>query len=271
MEENSFTSKEKKNNKLIKKSLFIVGIVTLVLIVFYFIFQQYNRTDSSNIDQKKTIITTENAEEAYISDTETLMKEFNIMDAYIESIPDGEMAGFKLFRLTVMSDSFEYLSDIEKANFLQKWSAVNYSESKVAVFRTVESNGNVYEFSSGLTLKNGEAFNRETVGDVGIQENYTEPIPLGPEYPKMASGDDKKFAYEAAKAAVLEVLFAPTTAIFPVEIENDDIWEMSPGIFSIQSYGDSQNKFGAMLRFQYAVKIERINWNSYKVLDILIE
>jgi len=81
----------------------------------------------------------------------------------------------------------------------------------------VISNGDIYETNYGIAMVNGERLNQEIIKDETIEEIYTEPIPLGPEYPKFTYGDDKKFAFEAAKSTVLSVQFAPRTAIFPNE------------------------------------------------------
>ncbi len=62
-------------------------------------------------------------------------------------------------------------------------------------------------------------------------------------------------AYLKAKRAVLEKLKAPSTAEFGEHAVKDD----GPA-FTVAGYVDAQNSFGAQIRSQYMVKVEKGSW-----------
>lgn len=84
-------------------------------------------------------------------------------------------------------------------------------------------------------------------------------------------------AYTFAKRIVQERLEVPSTAKFP-EMSQTQIRKVDSATFIINSYVDSQNVFGAMVRTHYKAKVMCSGYNvmfagnrSWKLLDLQME
>lgn len=90
------------------------------------------------------------------------------------------------------------------------------------------------------------------IGILVIGNIYNSYRNNGTQYSSSTTNDDIK-AYRLSKEAVIKRLKAPGTAEFPGIIESKDHYkEVSYGRFEINSWVDSQNSFGAMIRQNYS-------------------
>ena len=75
---------------------------------------------------------------------------------------------------------------------------------------------------------------------------------------------------------VRERLIAPSTAKFPSSRKEADIWTlgkdsgMYENAFRVESYVDSQNSFGAMIRSYYTCDINYVGDDKWRLLDLEI-
>ena len=77
-------------------------------------------------------------------------------------------------------------------------------------------------------------------------------------------------AYNYSEDCVKKILKAPGTAKFPGLLEKaDHIKDLGGGRYQINSWVDSQNGFGALLRSRF-VCIVKINPSSYQCEDVSI-
>jgi hypothetical protein len=118
---------------------------------------------------------------------------------------------------------------------------------------------------------NGEKYAYE---DKFKQYPSTAPVVSNADYnynsPKEPSEDNKAYAWTAAIREVKDRLKSPSSAKFPFSYSQQDIKEVSPSTFVVNSYVDAENSFGAKLRVDFMVKIERTGENTYKLLDIQV-
>lgn len=77
-------------------------------------------------------------------------------------------------------------------------------------------------------------------------------------------------AYTYSEDCVKKILKAPGTAKFPGLLEKaDHIKDLGGGRYQINSWVDSQNGFGALLRSRFLC-IVKINSNSYQCVDVTL-
>lgn len=93
---------------------------------------------------------------------------------------------------------------------------------------------------------------------------------------KVAPKDEKwKRVYDKfevmvmAKNFVTKNLKSPRTAEFPWSVEEYKITSLGDQEFTVSSYVDSQNSFGALLRENYTVKIKQVSKTEWQFLEIL--
>jgi RNA polymerase subunit RPABC4/transcription elongation factor Spt4 len=84
-------------------------------------------------------------------------------------------------------------------------------------------------------------------------------------------GPDKLGAYTMAQQFIKERLKSPSTAEFPSEHSDELTTHLGDGKFIVDSYLDAQNSFGAIVRVEYRVKLEHINEDTWRLLDIDME
>jgi hypothetical protein len=85
--------------------------------------------------------------------------------------------------------------------------------------------------------------------------------------------DLSSMAYVQAKNYVKMVLKAPASADFPFMGQGEEIKE---NLYLVDSYVDSQNSFGAMLRSEYSISLEYqggdpADQNSWKVIGFVLD
>lgn len=95
------------------------------------------------------------------------------------------------------------------------------------------------------------------------------PLPARPSAPSACEND--VMAYNMAKQFVLQRIKTPSTAKFP--------WAGDGGVIrsylgscthEIGGYFDAQNTFGAMIRSRYRAKIQKVDEDNWKVLELVI-
>ena len=86
-----------------------------------------------------------------------------------------------------------------------------------------------------------------------------------------SSGANRMLAYNYAEKFVKQHLKSPGTAKFPGLFEKDEhITELGNGEYRINSWVDSQNGFGAMIRSRFSCKII-IEGDNIRVENLVIE
>jgi hypothetical protein len=80
-------------------------------------------------------------------------------------------------------------------------------------------------------------------------------------------------SYVQAKNFVSQVLKSPATADFPLFGEG---FETGPNTYTVNSFVDSQNGFGAMLRSGYSITLEftggdKADQSNWKVVDFIFD
>lgn len=75
--------------------------------------------------------------------------------------------------------------------------------------------------------------------------------------------DNESAYYNIAKEIVESALKAPATAEFPSIFSDDIKMQRNKDIVAVQSYVDSQNSFGAMIRSEWIVQFKVINISTY--------
>jgi len=87
---------------------------------------------------------------------------------------------------------------------------------------------------------------------------------------KSKTTSEMLLAYNYSEDCVKKILKAPGTAKFPGLLEKaDHIKDLGGGRYQINSWVDSQNGFGALLRSRF-VCIVKINPSSYQCEDVSI-
>lgn len=78
-------------------------------------------------------------------------------------------------------------------------------------------------------------------------------------------------AHDVAKQFVRDRLKAPATAAF-ASIDADRTWirEDEPGIFTVKSYVDAQNSFGANLRTWYLCRVRSTGGKNFVLVDLTV-
>ena len=90
-----------------------------------------------------------------------------------------------------------------------------------------------------------------------------------PEEDKRAQLNDLKIkALVYSHSCIKEKLKAPASADFPSDLKA--VSHLNDSIFIINSYVDSQNSFGAMIRTKYTCKITIIDEDHYRCDDVLL-
>jgi len=89
----------------------------------------------------------------------------------------------------------------------------------------------------------------------------------------MGSVSNRLFAYSIAEDFIVKQLKAPRTAKFPgwFSGKEDHVKYLGNNKYAIRSYVDSQNGFGALIRSQFYVEIERSSELTWRLLKITIE
>jgi len=107
----------------------------------------------------------------------------------------------------------------------------------------------------------------------GYYGDFSEPAKKKPVSDPIIRQDatEKWEAYEAATNIVSTQLVAPSTARFP-SYRYDMITTVDYCTWIINSYVDSQNSFGAMIRTQYRAKVMKLDpqGSRWKLLDLKI-
>lgn len=75
--------------------------------------------------------------------------------------------------------------------------------------------------------------------------------------------DNPSAYYSMAKEIIESVLKAPSTADFPSIFSDDIKMAKNKDIVAVQSYVDSQNSFGAMVRSEWTVQFRVLNISTY--------
>lgn len=75
--------------------------------------------------------------------------------------------------------------------------------------------------------------------------------------------DNPSAYYSMAKEIIESVLKAPSTADFPSIFSDDIKMARNKDIVAVQSYVDSQNSFGAMVRSEWTVQFRVLNISTY--------
>ena len=78
---------------------------------------------------------------------------------------------------------------------------------------------------------------------------------------------DKYVAYAIATEFVEDRLLAPKTADFP-SFRPEAVQQVNYDTWIVNSYVDSQNAFGAMIRTHYRAKVMVLGDGSWKLLDL---
>lgn len=88
--------------------------------------------------------------------------------------------------------------------------------------------------------------------------------------PREASDSDGAFIWTIAKEEVKKQLKSPSTAKFPLVYHSGDIMEIEQGVFTVNSYVDAQNSFGATIRSEFMLIITKTGQDTYVVNSIYI-
>lgn len=78
-------------------------------------------------------------------------------------------------------------------------------------------------------------------------------------------------AYDVCKQYVKARLIAPASAKFANQFDESTVEEIRPGIWQINSFVDSQNSFGAMLRLNFVCTLEYSGDESYKLVSLTLD
>jgi len=81
--------------------------------------------------------------------------------------------------------------------------------------------------------------------------------------------NSKQNAFLMAQQLVTEKLKAPTTAKFPA-YEDRFVTDKGEGNYTVASYVDSQNSFGAMIRSNFRVELKYLKENKWNSKNLTI-
>lgn len=77
-------------------------------------------------------------------------------------------------------------------------------------------------------------------------------------------------AYVYCKMLVRNSLKAPATAVFPRESYTDVTVDQGGGRYSVRSYVDAENSFGALIRSRYECTVKSVGRKRYEVVNLVI-
>ncbi|NLT49270.1 MAG: hypothetical protein GXX92_12730 [Clostridiales bacterium] len=84
---------------------------------------------------------------------------------------------------------------------------------------------------------------------------------------KTQTSNNQFVAYAMATEFVEQMLLAPTTADFP-SFRSEAVQQVNYDTWIVNSYVDSQNAFGAMIRTHYRAKVMFLGDERWKLLDL---
>ena len=79
---------------------------------------------------------------------------------------------------------------------------------------------------------------------------------------------EKYDVYNAAQPFIVDKLTSPGSAKFE-DFNDDAVKVLSPGVYGVSGYVDSQNGFGALLRSGWAIRMHKTG-NTYQVDEIAV-
>lgn len=85
---------------------------------------------------------------------------------------------------------------------------------------------------------------------------------------KIQQEQDTLTAFYKSQEFVKKYLKSPRTAKFPWLPSDSQIKNTKNNIYQVSSYVDSQNSFGAIIRTNYIVIMEKVSGNEWKLINI---
>lgn len=167
--------------------------------------------------------------------------------------------------LKKLMDKYDDLRSELLSDYSIKYDVDVYTSVDVLPDFIVSTTKNKYEFSSIYNLRvNGEVHRPE---DFGYTDAFDSTSSASYSTITEPTEDEKAFAWGAAKQEVLKRLKSPSTAEFPFSYLNEYIMK-SGNTITVKSWVDSENSFGAKLRANFQVVIEKVDSEHYKVISV---
>lgn len=241
-----------KNKKIGKKKL-IIFIIAVIFII--------GAITSINIFISKSF------ENKYIAQTKTIASNYKLEDASIEFQYISKVNGIKRYDMTLESSDYENLQKYEQYDFLKEIEEVDKKGTVILI--AIVSNKNKYQIDvvhDNVLIKN----NKEYYNTTGIQDDSSAVSNATTSNAYEPSDDDKGFAIAVAKQEVKNRLKSPSSAKFPWGYEEYNITKSSGNNYTVSSYVDAENSFGAELRTYYTVEFTKTGEETYIVSNVYI-
>lgn len=220
--------KEKKKKSCLSSFGFVAFIIILICVVI------------PNSDNEETKSTPKETPEPtpYVSPIEQFTKSLDDCSEYVNKETADELYNFLQNNLGF--SEIEFIEKNSVGDIVFDISADDY------LLRATLDDENVYSIDCGdYKLYDGE--------NVLIDKNGLLDREI----------DNKSAYYSIAKEIVESALKAPSTAEFPSIFSDDIKMQRNKDIVAVQSYVDSQNSFGAMIRSEWIVQFKVTDISSY--------
>ena len=267
-----------------RKLLIVLGIIgaLLVIIATVFAVQQSRGYQEKLIcdyitqhwDEKLS-----NWEELDRKNHEYDSEHYDILSTYDYDISFGNNT------IQVYYDAFDELADWQMDDLLP-YVSFSISKQKKTVYTEAEvlCNSDIYTIEytdeERIIKKNGsplfainkqeeiEEFNKETQELLEASQKTLDQINSGNNEDSTLSNDEKGHIWTEAKYAVEEQLKSPSTADFP-SVNHATITK-SGASYTVSSYVDAENSFGAIIRTNFTVTIEK-SGDIYTITSVIMD
>ena len=267
-----------------RKLLIILGIISalFVMIAAAFAVQQSRGYQeklicdyiTQNWDEKL-----DNWEELDRKNHEYDSEHYDVLSTY-----DYDIA-FENNTIQVRYDAFDELADWQMDDLLQ-YISISISTQKKTVYTEAEvlCNSNAYTIEhtdeERIIKKNGsplftinkqeeiEEFNRRTQAMLEVSQKTLDQVNAATSEDSTLSNDEKGRVWVEAKYAVEEQLKSPATAEFPSV--NHAAITKSGETYTVSSYVDAENGFGATIRTNFTATIEK-SGDTYTVTSVTMD
>lgn len=290
-----------KIRKYLGLGILAISIIVIVILTVSVVINKKHLEEERLREEHELAIRKEITIEQYKADViETFNKrDINDVDIELHKLGENE-SDMNEYRVSVHTNKFADLLNEDKFIVIREFSELEFADEcvKLNSDRPIYANNDRYTYhdfgeKGEDVYKNGEstypvktykAFLNSNTSETNTTqstatENYTTNTNKNTntdtntdKYTRTPTDDEKAFAWVAAKKAVKDVLKAPSTAKFPFSYGQEYIMKSRDNEFKIKSYVEAQNSFGAMVKTNFIVEIQKISEESYKVISVnLIE
>ncbi len=247
-----------------RKSIIIIAVLVLIVVIAGFIIQslitsQQMSTDLNNLVNNEVVPSSK-----YIMSYSIGGEYGSILQLRLSDDFDNLSLQLQWSELKMIMDKY----DAPRSEIAGKYYPNYLDNASVNILSDILANTskNKYEFSSTFAITvNGDVHLSDefglkfSTGQTSVDTTLIEP-----------TDDEKAFAWTAAIQEVKARLKAPLTAKFPFSYYGQYIMKSGSSTFIVESYVDAENSFGAKLRSNFKVVIEKTGDNSYNVISVEI-